>query len=64
MSTAHITSVRRRMWIIGIVCSLAILAFGLWVSVATGEWIALLCAGGLIVLPVGGVATRLHKSSR
>jgi len=28
------------------------------VSLATGEWLALLCAAGLVVVPVGGVALR------
>ncbi|MBA8829569.1 hypothetical protein FB555_001678 [Alpinimonas psychrophila] len=64
MSTAQITSSRRRFWIFGIVYSLVILAAGLWVSLATGEWIAFFCAGGLVVFPVGGVALRSCKSSR
>jgi uncharacterized membrane protein (DUF2068 family) len=56
MSTAQITSSRRLIWAGAIVYSLAIPAMGLWVSLATGEWIALLLAGGLVVFPVGGVA--------
>jgi hypothetical protein len=35
-----------------------VLAIGLAVSVATGEWIALLCASGLVILPIGGMALR------
>ena len=65
MSTAQITSSQRQIWNVGIVYSLVILAIGLWVSLATGEWIALLCAGGLVVFPVSGVALlRSRKTSR
>jgi len=56
MSTAQITASRRRIWAGGVVYSLVILAIGLWVSLATGEWIALVCAGGLVVFPISGVA--------
>ena len=65
MSTAQITSSRRLIWAGAIVFSLVILAIGLWVSLATGEWIALLCAGGLVVFPASAVAfLRSRKSSR
>jgi hypothetical protein len=62
MSTAEIDTTRRWMWVFGVVFSVTILALGLWLSLATGEWIALLCASGLVALPVGGVALRSRRS--
>jgi len=58
MSTAVVNAPSQWIWIVGIVYSSVILTTGLCVSVATGEWIALLCAVGLVVVPVGSVALR------
>ncbi|MGV8911912.1 MAG: hypothetical protein ACOH14_04775 [Rhodoglobus sp.] len=51
-------------WVWGLAAtySLLILAAGLWVSVATGEWIALVCVSGLILLPLGGLARRRSRT--
>ncbi len=41
-----------------VVYCLLIIGLGLWVSLATGEWIAMVCAAGLLVLPVRGYSSR------
>ncbi|QYH36579.1 hypothetical protein [Salinibacterium sp. M195] len=51
----------RRMLTFAVVYSVLILGIGLWISLATGEWIALLCASGLVILPVGAAAVRAKK---
>lgn len=38
--------------------TLVVLILGLWVSIATGEWIAMVCAAGLVVLPAGRYGAR------
>lgn len=43
---------------------LLIIGLGLWVSVATGEWIAMVCAAGLLVLPVRGYSSRRSTGSK
>ncbi|MCC3270857.1 hypothetical protein MUG94_01250 [Arthrobacter gengyunqii] len=43
---------------------LIIIGLGLWVSLATGEWIAMVCAAGLLVLPVRGYSNRRSKESK
>ena len=48
----------RWIWISALVYSLVVLGIGLWMSVATGDLLALLCASALVVLPVAGVAAR------
>ena len=48
----------RWIWISALGYSLVVLGIGLWMSLATGEWVALLCASALVVLPVAGVAAR------
>lgn len=62
MSASESDSTRRWIWVFGILFSMTILAIGLGLSLATGEWIALLCASGLVALPVGGVALRFRRS--
>ncbi|KGJ72304.1 hypothetical protein GY21_16260 [Cryobacterium roopkundense] len=62
MSTARVSSSPTWIWTVGIVYSVVILGIGFWASLATGEWIALLCAAGLVVVPVGGVALRSRTS--
>ncbi|TFC58655.1 MULTISPECIES: hypothetical protein [unclassified Cryobacterium] len=51
----------RRSALFGWLWSVAVLGLGLWVSLATGEWIALLCAAGLVILPIGGLALRARR---
>lgn len=41
-----------------ILYSASIIVLGAWVSISTGEWIALVCAAGLLVLPL-----RPHRRS-
>jgi hypothetical protein len=53
--------VSRRTALFGWGWSILVLGIGLWVSLATGEWIALLCAAGLVILPLGGLALRSRR---
>ena len=62
MSTAAVNIPSKWIWSVAIVYSAVILTTGLWVSLATGEWIALLLATGLVVVPVGGVALRARTA--
>lgn len=62
MTKSHAAVLSRRMLALAIIYSVLMLAIGLWVSLATGEWIALLCASGLVVVPVGALAVRTKKS--
>jgi hypothetical protein len=64
MSNSQTTTSRRWTWTFGIVYSVVILGIGLWVSLATGEWIALLCASGLVIIPIGGMAVRSNNSRK
>ncbi len=52
----------RRIWFAAIFYSVVMISLGFWVSLATGEWIAILCAFGLVVLPSGGLAFGLRAS--
>ena len=58
MTIPRSTISTRATWGFAILYSVVVLAIGLAVSVATGEWIALLCASGLVILPIGGMALR------
>ncbi|MBO0909691.1 hypothetical protein [Arthrobacter sunyaminii] len=51
-------------WVVPVVYCLLIIGLGLWVSVATGEWIAMVCAAGLLVLPVRGYSSRRSTGSK
>ncbi|TFD09314.1 MULTISPECIES: hypothetical protein [unclassified Cryobacterium] len=62
MSTAQINPSQHWIWFFGIVYSVVILGIGLWVSLVTGEWIAILCAVGLVLVPIGGLAVRSRRS--
>ena len=44
--------------LIAVAYSAVIIAVGVWVSVSTGEWLALVCALGLVVVPLGIVGRR------
>ena len=37
---------------------LVIIGLGLWVTLASGQWIAMICAVGLLVLPVRAYSAR------
>jgi hypothetical protein len=39
--------------VLPMVYSAGIIVLGLWVSISTGEWVAMICAAGLVVLPLG-----------
>lgn len=62
MSTARIDTFSRRTTIFAWVYSVVILGAGLWVSLATGQWLALVCAVGLVIVPVGGAFARSRRS--
>lgn len=47
---------------VGWVFSAIILTLGIWVTIATGEWIALLLALGLVIIPVGTVKSRARNA--
>ena len=48
--------------VIAVAYSVAVLAAGTAVSVITGDWIGLLCATGLVVLPLGAIGTRRRST--
>ena len=50
-----------RSTLFGWLWSVVVLGVGFWVSLATGEWIALVCAAGLVILPLGGLALRARR---
>jgi len=62
MTVDQASVTRRRTTVLGWLWSVLVLGVGLWVSLATGEWIAMLCAAGLVILPVGGMALRARRS--
>ena len=62
MTEATTDSFSRRTAVIGWVYSLVVLSIGLVVSLATGEWLALLCAAGLVIVPVGGAFARSRRA--
>ena len=64
MATPPIDNSHRIIVRFGIFYSLVILSLGLWVSVVTGDWIAMLLALGLVVLPVGGIAAYNRRPTR
>ncbi|WP_165384938.1 hypothetical protein [Cryobacterium sp. SO1] len=41
--------------------SVLVLGVGLWASLAAGEWIAVLCVAGPVILPIGGLALRAQR---
>lgn len=44
--------------------SAVLLGLGIWVSVVLGDWIPLLIASGLIIVPVGGISAWNRRPSR
>ncbi|WP_010205061.1 hypothetical protein [Salinibacterium sp. PAMC 21357] len=52
MTKSQAASSSRLIWALAAIYSVAVLAVGLWASFATGEWIALLAASGLVIVPV------------
>ncbi|MFO7691115.1 MAG: hypothetical protein R6W83_11295 [Cryobacterium sp.] len=64
MATPPIDNSHRIIVRFGIFYTLVLLSLGLWVSVVTGDWIALLVASGLIVLPIGGLAAYNRRPTR
>ena len=64
MSTSRDASSQRRWLIAGIIYSLVILSVGLLVSIVTEQWLAIVCAVGLVVIPVGGARVRSRRSRR
>lgn len=62
MTLDQTAATHRRTALFGWLWSVLVLGIGLWVSLATGEWIALVCASGLMVLPFAGVALRARRS--
>ncbi len=61
MTLDQTAATHRRTTLFGWLWSVLVLGIGLWVSLATGEWIALLCAAGLVILPIGGLALRARR---
>jgi hypothetical protein len=53
---------RRRWLIAGVVFSILIVSAGFVVSVTTGEWLALLCATGLVIVPAAASRQRFNRS--
>ncbi|MEV8255077.1 hypothetical protein AB0O95_14050 [Rhodoglobus sp. NPDC076762] len=64
MTKSQTLPVPRWIGISTVLFSVTILAIGLWASIATGEWIALLSATGLFMLPLGGLAYRQSRTQR
>jgi hypothetical protein len=58
MSNTRVRPSLKTLTLIAAVYSAVIIALGVWVSVATGEWLALVCALGLVVVPLGIVGRR------
>ena len=58
MSNTRVRPSLKTLTLIAVVYSAVIIAVGVWVSVATGEWLALVCALGLVVVPLGIVGRR------
>lgn len=63
-SNGNDTRIRQPTLILPVVYCLLILGLGLWVSLATGEWIAMVCAAGLLVLPVRGYSSKRSKEAK
>ena len=62
MAAERTDSSFRRSPLFGWLWSVLVLGIGLWVSLATGEWLALVCASGLMILPLAGSALRARRS--
>jgi hypothetical protein len=53
----------RRLTILAVAYSAVLLAGGATVSLVTGDWLALVCATGLVVFPLGAVGARRRSAS-
>jgi hypothetical protein len=62
MTSSQLARSRRRFQLAGWVFSAIVLTAGIWVTVATGEWVALLLALGLIIIPAGTVKSRARSA--
>ena len=62
MNTAQMDRNRRRFQAIGWVFSAIVLGIGLWVTIATGEWIAILLATALVIIPAGTFKSRARNA--
>ncbi|MET4580539.1 hypothetical protein ABIE21_000029 [Conyzicola nivalis] len=58
MSNTRVRPSLKTLTLIAVAYSAVIIALGVWVSVSTGEWLALVCALGLVVVPLGVVGRR------
>ena len=61
MTVAPDRAFRRRSALFAWLWTAVVIGIGLGVSLATGEWIALFCAAGLVILPIGGLALRARR---
>ncbi|MBH0010284.1 hypothetical protein ESZ53_00920 [Salinibacterium sp. UTAS2018] len=64
MTKSQTLPLPRWAWVSLALYSVTIIAVGLWASIATGEWIALVSASGLVVLPLGVMAYRQSSTQR
>jgi hypothetical protein len=62
MTSSQLAQSRRRFQLAGWAFSAIVLTAGVWVTIATGEWIALLLALGLVIIPVGTVKSRARNA--
>ena len=62
MTATRSEKTNRRIWVFALVYSLAIMGVGFWVALATGEWIAVVGALGLVVFPIGKIGWRTRGS--
>jgi hypothetical protein len=62
MTSSQLAQSRRRFQLVGWAFSAIVLTAGIWVTIATGEWIALLLALGLVIIPVGTVKSRARNA--
>lgn len=61
VATTKLERTNRRIWVFAVVYSVAIMSLGVWVTIATGESIAIFCAAGLVILPVGAIGWRTGR---
>lgn len=61
MATTKLERTNRRIWVFAVLYSLTIMGLGLWVTSASGEWIAIVCATGLVILPIRAIGWRTDR---
>jgi hypothetical protein len=64
MATPSIDKSNRIIFRFAIFYSVFLLSLGIWVSIVLGDWIPLLIASGLIIVPVGGLTAYNHRPTR